>query len=554
MKVLIAACLTLVTIASVNVPAYAGPATSAGSLLTSRELTPEQRFALDRVATVSTTGISDADKKEMQRQRPLVSAASAIRSAIEMSQHDGFAGISLDAASVIVRWKGDLPPSVNSAIHTARLSVNVKVVAAKYSLSELHEASELVMGQVKTDPTSETFGVSTPVDGSGITVLTTGNPESARLKVTKTKVAITAKQAIRPRPTSRQADDPSRFSGGSTLVNREGRSSVCTSGFGVSTNGFFSGTNFLVTAGHCGRVGSTFYNDKNVVGSGYRENVAHDVMLIGNLKAASEIYDGGPTSNQFKKSVVGWDWSFAGEYVCHSGQKLGAVCGIQNTDELSFSYCSKEPDLYGHLECYSDLILAGRAAGTASLGGDSGGPVFTLAGNGQVVAKGITNGGGSDAKISSGSLKGQWAFTYQDFATVWKDFGVLPITGKRILMSYNQRCLDGDWSSVNDAQALMWECNANPQQGWSWNSQGDQTIRSLDTGKCLDATSSKNNGVKLRMRPCDGKTWQKWTWDVDGRLRNLYSQKCADAGEPIGNGNKVQLWDCNGTAWQRWLR
>jgi streptogrisin D len=77
-------------------------------------------------------------------------------------------------------------------------------------------------------------------------------------------------------------------------------------------------------------------------------------------------------------------------FACRAGRSAdrddAEVLPIQNSGEGNCSFC--DTDLYGTYECYSDLIRAAHVVGqTPSQKGDSAGPVFTLSGTYNVIAR-----------------------------------------------------------------------------------------------------------------------------------------------------------------------
>lgn len=119
----------------------------------------------------------------------------------------------------------------------------------------------------------------------------------------------------------------------------------------------------------------------------------------------------------YKKNVYSWGYWAANELVCQSGMTSGVVCGIKQVRSADFTVSCDTPDSdgdcgykhYGLIECTQ---IDGQ---TASRPGDSGGPVFTLDGNG-VRAKGTT----------SGRTNGVSSFAFQDWADAIRLFGVYP--------------------------------------------------------------------------------------------------------------------------------
>jgi hypothetical protein len=145
------------------------------------------------------------------------------------------------------------------------------------------------------------------------------------------------------------------------------------------------------------------------------QHTGYDVMLVP-TSAGNRMYDGGVGSGEFSKRVAGFNYVYPNEWLCVSGSVTGAVCGVQAGTNFTRSYCYKND--YGNYECNYDLVEAFQRGGyRATQGGDSGGPVFSLAGDYDVVAKGTIS-GGNDAG---------WRFLFQDFVTTNRLWGVRPV-------------------------------------------------------------------------------------------------------------------------------
>ncbi|WP_157429482.1 hypothetical protein [Actinomadura oligospora] len=371
----------------------------------------------DAVESVPFSHIPADIRQKMHDQVPLKEAASKISWAVEKAGRGGYAGIVLQPKSVELWWKGKLPASVSKAVGQARGSAAVEVKPARYSQNELRTAARGLLAAMKKDPAYPISQVAGSLTGDGL-VLTTRD---------RGKAAAAQAQTVAGVPVSYvdggvagldgRYDDYAPYYGGGAILNDDNHAR-CTAGWAVSDGG---GNSYLLTAGHCGRTGGGWHNGSWTtpgtglwVGTGAQENVGHDLLLIG-ASSAGRIWDGS-SAGDFTKGVVGWDWVYANEWVCQSGSTSGAVCGIQNTS--NFTYGGWYIDAYGNTEYYSDLIVARRTdGGLPSQGGDSGGPVFSLSGDYNVVANGTVT-------AHDGST-----FYYQDFATAWRDFGISAKTG-----------------------------------------------------------------------------------------------------------------------------
>jgi hypothetical protein len=338
----------------------------------------------------------------MERQAPLIAAATVIRDAAEQdsrtSAGSGYTSIALGDDSVIVNWKGGVPRAVREAVARARRDVPVEVKPAKHSKIELESAEKRIRERL-TRGAGPGFSIEIPADGSGLVVNTEGNVEDAKRRVPDVGASLTVRRKQNPEPTSRLADWP-QWWGGARISRALG--GQCTSGFGVRD---YYGSRFILTAGHCGSPGEDFYNGdwSRYIGKGYGKHTAYDVMLI-QADAGGHIYDGGVGVREFSKDVVGAGQVFMGEWLCTSGSVSGAVCGY-NVDKFTHTYCDWA---LGTWTCFSDLSTAPQKDGVVGVRkGDSGGPVFNLSGP-NVIAKGVI----------SGQRDGGRTLIFQDWGTI----------------------------------------------------------------------------------------------------------------------------------------
>ncbi|MFC5186929.1 chymotrypsin family serine protease [Actinomadura harenae] len=360
-------------------------------------------------------------RQKMHDQVPLKEAASKISWAMEKSgQRGGFAGIALQPKSVELWWKGKLPAAVSKAVGQARGVAAVEVKPARYSQAELKAAASGLIADMKKDPDYPINQVAGSLKGDGL-VLTTrdkGRGLAAR-PTTLGGVPVTYVDGGAPSLNGR-LDDDGEYAGGGAILNDDfpgEPKKMCTAGWGVIDTW---GNSYLLTAGHCGRPGGGWHNGQwstpgtgKWVGRATQEHVGHDLLLI-NAPSTGRIWDGSRWGD-FTKHVVGWDWAYAYEWVCQSGATSGAVCGIQNTENFTYAEWFNADD-YGNRGFFYDLIVARRVGGgPASRDGDSGGPVFSVSGDYDVVAKGTVT--GTDTNHTS-------TLYYQDFGTAWRDFGI----------------------------------------------------------------------------------------------------------------------------------
>jgi hypothetical protein len=200
--------------------------------------------------------------------------------------------------------------------------------------------------------------------------------------------------------------DTSPFLGG-VRINISSTGSSCTTAFSW-VNGTAS---MLLTAGHCAPSGgsvSTTAASVGIIASGIHETWTHgigtvftsgsstyrgDLALItvtGSSTSSFYMYRGGSTSSTTGLVNEMWNsWSKGGEQYCVGGSTVGEVCGYV-VDRAGVDH------KYDNGEVVRHAVVGYKYSSTCTQGGDSGGPVYTVKGDGTIAAKGIYGGGGSD--------------------------------------------------------------------------------------------------------------------------------------------------------------
>lgn len=349
----------------------------------------------------ATTLLAPADLQRMERQRPLVAAASAVRWEIERSDYPGYAGISLEESAVALWWKGAVPDSMRRVVAQASRSAPVKVHAADHSMAELRNAATRLRASWPGGGDA-VQAIKLKADGSGLVVSVPSATSALRASVPDVGVRVDV-EAEAPLEQISRDDDWAPWKGGATIVNPN-QGTACTSGFGVR-NGSAS---YILTAAHCGQTGQRFTDARGEnIGTIGARHQDHDVELVPTSSVDGYVYVGTPTDN-VAASVEGWGWTFIGEYLCQSGvtssRELGRpVCNLK----VLFYYADRE-----------DLVEAEQTEGqTAARPGDSGGPLYSVAASGKILAKGTTT-------RTAGARIG-----FQDYGTAWRDFnGIVPAT------------------------------------------------------------------------------------------------------------------------------
>jgi len=109
------------------------------------------------------------------------------------------------------------------------------------------------------------------------------------------------------------------------------------------------------------------------------------VQMTGGAGMVAKMYRGGPTSSQV--SIVSEMWnrpSSIGDQFCTGGAVSGEICGW-TVEEI-------HTDISYGSEGYVRHATKAYKIGDGTIGGDSGGPVYTVRSDGNIVAKGIISG------------------------------------------------------------------------------------------------------------------------------------------------------------------
>jgi hypothetical protein len=383
-------------------------------------------------------GMSTLDYHRMMAQIPLDNAAQQIRDTVVRpgAGHDGFTEIWVDADhnTVTVYWHGTVPADIQQLFAALGKHMTVNIAAARYSKAQLDDA----VNHVQANTAGLSLGEIVPMpDGSGLTVGVRGvMPNASTQQLFGTDVAITVSHETGANqsqtcqidgsnstltPPARCDDVRPGYWGGAVIING---AKYCTTGFGMHST--VDSRTYMATAGHCGQVGDSFQNgqEQQTLGTmthnNYWNSVRRDAGLI-ETDSGNAYYDGpgifnGDTHNS--KLVVGEQPSAIHDWVCVSGTKTGVICGIQ----IAYLNVTTGPDQNGRTQV--NMAYAKHTNGGPTLGGDSGGPVFSLAPNNKVMAKGIHHGTDVDPVTGIGTEE---LFTTIDWVST--DFKVTVNTG-----------------------------------------------------------------------------------------------------------------------------
>lgn len=234
------------------------------------------------------------------------------------------------------------------------------------------------------------------------------NALAARYGTTAIAVRVAPRPFTLPQQGSR-TQDRSYFWGGA-IINTGAHG--CSSGFSWTSGS----VDYMLTAAHCAPNGSTLvtttdanFNVVDQMGSitsGTRENWTDGVGTVyfpgdGTYRgdvALVQMFSGkyggaamysGAYPNQTAATIVRSMWTtvpVSGQQFCTSGSNTYAICGWSvNSVRTNYQFSSGE---WGY-----NVTKALKTSGTSTNGGDSGGPVYTVNGDGTIQAKGIHSGG-----------------------------------------------------------------------------------------------------------------------------------------------------------------
>lgn len=291
-----------------------------------------------------------------------------------------------DAAAIRIYVHGTPGSALTDLLRsTAGTGTHIFTTQSPYALAALAGGQQAIVANAiwKTAGINDVIRA---VDGSSLEVdVQAPLPAAVQSAVTAlATVPVSFVTAPQVDASTRQVDT-APFWGGDRIVGSNGES--CSGGFAAHSP---SGHTYLITAAHCGAVGTTWTNGNGsaLVGTlAYTDLIyergAYDASIIDtnpNGGSAGDVYDGAwNDSTGFHKRVTGTMTEVAGNYVCMSGSFSGVVCNAKVVATGQPSSCDSGYACFkDFVEQQGHLPLAGN--------GDSGGPVFGLDANSQDLA------------------------------------------------------------------------------------------------------------------------------------------------------------------------
>jgi streptogrisin D len=348
----------------------------------------------------SIDGMDPALLATMRKQATLEPAATILTEAAAKIPGSGLASLAFEGDGLVVYWKGAMPASMVAAMTAARKFGPVSIRSAPYSKAELEaEAAKI---DAAAEAGSNIASIVLKYDGSGLLVeqmrpatAAAAQARAGRALPTAATIVGSVHATVPVQVTMAQATYEF-LSCPSTGCTRRDDTSPWNSGdypgFGVYVPAWDQ--TYVLTAAHCatwhaGNGDNAYDGAGEFIGrASIVEDWDKDLILI-EARGWRLMFDGGPTT-RFKKTVHSWGYHVVNELLCQSGARSGTVCGLKTE---SNNYANWTCDSDGDCFYVHGLIGATQVDGrTAGQHGDSGGPIFSLDGDG-VRAKGVLSAG-----------------------------------------------------------------------------------------------------------------------------------------------------------------
>jgi hypothetical protein len=345
----------------------------------------------------------DPQAELTKKQEKLIAVAQKL-AAKGTEKGSDFAGVSIDPdTGTVDLFRKD--KSKGSGLDSVPAGVKVEVHAAKFSKKEMLDAAAQITDDSKTFGQQQHLGIAAvgpSIDGSGVDVTVVGTDTSELDKASEALHskygAIVGDVSLSKNKTSDsdlffngfRFNDYAPWYGGDRITNF---SIGCSTGFAAVYNGLPA----MLTASHCGGVGTNFWNGPtssntyNFMGSVTYSNSSTDVASIQVSSYSTYINVGSNPQAPTQLNVTSWASPVVGQYLCQSGSYTGEVCGLRVVDTNQYvcqswilwwctSYQGPIADVINYLG--PSYYSAGH--------GDSGGPVYMRAGS-YGIAEGLVH-------------------------------------------------------------------------------------------------------------------------------------------------------------------
>lgn len=338
----------------------------------------------------------DSWQQLFDAQQPLDEWATRLEEAAQASQGSGFTSVRVDAELNLLTlyWRGEPSVAEQKVINAVRADgIDVKLVPARYSRSELDSMVDLVGLDARKRAGDRVSYITKQPDGSGLTVGVQPDPAGAfsfdsstlgrelpHLQAAIAKGGITVRAAPKQKnPLALREDDGVPHAGGALVRNTVSRGR-CTSGFAVN---WPSVGDYMTTAAHCGWVGVNFANGADVhMGVMTNGNTGYDMRFIrtvGSPGSYGAIYTGSPArvAGQTGANITGASHTHIGDWLCVSGAFRGLRCSIRASGPTVD--CRDHVATHGLGNANGCWYVEGGISSVNELffgHGDSGGPVY----------------------------------------------------------------------------------------------------------------------------------------------------------------------------------
>ena len=345
--------------------------------------------------------LTGLEAEQLKRQQALLPIATKLANQSRSVSSD-IAGVSIDPdRGTIHVYRKD--PSIPLGVKPPA-GGSIELHEAKFSRTEMNAASKRLRADAKLlgEQKVSVAAVGPALDGSGLTVSVVA-PErgqveqAAELLKGRYGDLVGDVRAIDQKTSSKEQffagfrfNDYSPWYGGDRIHSSTGG---CSTGFAAQYNGAPA----MLTAAHCGGVGTTFSNGPrnnntfNVMGNSVYSNAGTDVGAIG-VTGASRYINVGSALSPTQLYVGSWSSPIVGQYLCQSGSYTGETCGLRVVDTAQnvcrswfLWWCTS---WQGPL---ADVINSAGSGSYAAGHGDSGGPVYLRSGT-SGSAKGLVHG------------------------------------------------------------------------------------------------------------------------------------------------------------------
>lgn len=329
------------------------------------------------------------------------SAQLAGLNALVAAQPDNFAGATVDQATGVLTVRvvqgrdGAAQTALRSRLAAKSTGASkgadsatrtIRLQTAAHSTRELTAVRDRVTTEAgwaaKAKPVlSEWYvNVATNTVDVGVTRIT---PELTRAAQQAFGPLVRLHQADRPSVQTRLVDSAPWYGGSRINLSTGG---FCTTGFSVRQ--INTGTTGIITAGHCGVVGTVARNNNVVVGTFVQRSNGQELdgALITGSTYSGRVF-GGAVDPGTVRRVTAELHPFNGESLCLSGSVTGENCtGIIAAQDICVTFTD------GITRCHLGRITSSNNT-RLTQGGDSGGPAYQLRPDGTAWAYGLIIGG-----------------------------------------------------------------------------------------------------------------------------------------------------------------